>query len=568
MKRKLKRRSTNPKKTAPAHRRTKESEKTVLAIRRGKIDALVMPGANGNQVMTLQGAEHPYRVLVESINDGVATLDSTGIVLYANSRFGAIFRVPVENIIGTSLQRHVSSSDPQILQKLITRGLFNSSQGEITLHEAEGRSRLVRLAVNPVEGSDPPTVSMVATELTELAEANEALRSNEESLRKLSARLLTLQDEERRRIARDLHDITGQKLAVQSMGLSQVLNRKPSRLDEESQCILSECATLSRQVGEEIRTLSYLLHPPLLDELGLASAVRWYAEGFEQRTGIRVKVEVASDFVRLPADVEVTLFRIIQESLTNVQRYSGSQKAYVRVKLVSKDIEVQIGDYGKGIPACILDQKTGKIAPLGVGIQGMRERMRQLGGRLEISSRANIGTEVTATLPISRQQTVARSESAGTTSSSPGRRTESADAIQGILRKRILIADDHEMLRRGVRSMLEKESAWEVCGEAVNGQEAIDKATALSPDLVILDINMPVLNGLVAVRQILFNRPQTKILIFTVHDSDQTLKEIHAAGAHGYLSKSNASEDLLRVVKELLEIGESSPRAAVAGSQS
>jgi DNA-binding NarL/FixJ family response regulator len=121
------------------------------------------------------------------------------------------------------------------------------------------------------------------------------------------------------------------------------------------------------------------------------------------------------------------------------------------------------------------------------------------------------------------------------------------------------------MLRQGIRSMLEKESAWEICGEAVNGQEAVEKAIALSPDLVILDINMPVLNGLVAVRQILCSRPQTKILIFTVHDSDQTLKEIQAAGAHGYLSKSNASDDLLRVAKELLEIKPTS-RAAVAAS--
>lgn len=571
MKRRLKRRSAHPKKLAPVQSRTraKESEEIVLAIRRGKIDALVMPGSNGNQVMTLQGAEHPYRVLVESINDGVATLDSTGIVLYANSRFAAIFRVPIGKIIGTPLQSHLSSSDLQILQNLISRGLSNSSQGEIALQKVEGRPRIVRLAINPVEGSDPPTVSMVATELTELAEANEALRSNEESLRQLSARLLTLQDEERRHIARDLHDITGQKLAVQSMGLSHVLNCKSSVLEAESRRILSECASLSKEVGEEIRTLSYLLHPPLLDELGLASAVRWYAEGFERRTGIQVKVDVSSDFVRLPAEVEVTLFRIIQESLTNVQRYSDSLKAYIRVKVVSKEIEVRIGDYGKGMPAGVLDSRTGRIAPLGVGIQGMRERMRQLGGRLEISSRANIGTEVTATLPLSRQQTPARSESAGaTTSSSPRRTTESADANQSILRKRILIADDHELLRRGVRSMLEKETAWEVCGEAVNGREAVEKVTELSPDLVILDINMPVLNGLVAAGQILRNRPQTKILIFTVHDSDQTLKEIQAAGAHGYLSKSNASEDLLRVVKELLEIKESSPRAAVAGSQS
>ena len=568
MKRKVKRRNAPRGKSAPARSRegAKESEEIVLAIRRGKIDALVMAGADGERVMTLQGSEHPYRVLVESINDGVATLDLNGIVLYANRRFAAIFRTPVEKIIGTSLQGHLSPSYAPILQNLISRGLSNSSQGELTLHMAEGRPRMVRLALNPIGGSDPPTVSLVATELTELAEANEALRSNEESLRQLSARLLTLQDEERRHIARDLHDITGQKLAVQAMGLSQVLS-KTSGVDEDSRHLLSECAMLGKQVGEEIRTLSYVLHPPLLDELGLASAVRWYAEGFEQRAGIRMKVEVASDFVRLPADVEVTLFRIIQESLTNVQRYSDSQKAYVRVKQFSNRVEVQIGDYGKGIPANILDSKTGRIAPLGVGIQGMRERMRQLGGKLEISSRASLGTEVTATLPISRAQTVAQAECAGASdSSSPEPQSEPADANRSILRKQILIVDDHEMLRRGIRSMLEKESAWEVCGEAVNGQEAVDKTIALNPDLVILDINMPVLNGLVAIRQILRNRPQTKILIFTVHDSDQTMKEIQAAGAHGYLSKSNASDDLLRVVKELLEIKTSSSRAAVAGS--
>lgn len=115
--------------------------------------------------------------------------------------------------------------------------------------------------------------------------------------------------------------------------------------------------------------------------------------------------------------------------------------------------------------------------------------------------------------------------------------------------------------------MLEKQMDWDICGEAVDGQDAVDKATALGPDLVILDINMPVLNGLAAVRQILRNRPQTKILIFTVHDSDQTVKENQAAGAHGYLSKSNASDDLLRVVKDLLESKKSSS-AAVAGSKS
>ena len=182
-----------------------------------------------------------------------------------------------------------------MLRNLIAEGLLASTQGEITLGETEGRRRLVRLTLNPVLNSDPQTVCVIATELTELAEVNEALRANEESLRPLSGRLLKLQDEERRRIARDLHDITGQKLAVQSMELSQLLNGKSATLDAETRRLLSDCDTLNKQVGEDIRTLSYQLHPPLLDELGLSSAVKWYVEGFERRTGIRVKVDIDPD---------------------------------------------------------------------------------------------------------------------------------------------------------------------------------------------------------------------------------------------------------------------------------
>lgn len=406
----------------------------------------------------------------------------------------------------------------------------------------------------------PLTICMVATDLTELAEANDALRSNEQSLRLLSTRLLKVQDDERRRIARDLHDITGQKLAFQSIALSQILNRKSSGLDPESRRALLECSALSKQVGDEIRTLSYLLHPPLLDELGLSSAVKWYVEGFEHRSGIKVNVEIDSDFVRLSPDVEVTLFRVIQESLTNVHRYSASPNAFVRLKATSNEIELQIGDSGKGMSQDTLDAKTGKVVPLGVGIQGMRERIRQLAGKLEITSQPNQGTLVKATLPLSTAQ--ASEESAVSPALLSPTHASAPSSAHRTSRKQILIADDHEMLRRGLRSMLEKELAWEICGEAVDGQDAVDKAAELHPDLVILDINMPVLNGLAAVRQIRRNSPGTKILIFTVHDSDQTVKEIQAAGAHGILSKSNASEDLLRVVKELLASKQASSAAA------
>jgi two-component system, NarL family, sensor kinase len=533
----------------------RESEQIVLAIRHGKIDALVMTGSDGEQVVTLQGSDQPYRVVLEAINDGAATLDHSGTVLYANSRFAEILRVPEGSLIGTTLQNYLSPSTFEKLQRLITQGLTTDARDEITLESSEGRPRLVRLALKPMRNTEQTNVCLVATELTELVEANEALRSNEESLRQLSARLLKLQDEERRHIARDLHDITGQKLAAQSMALAKVL-RKAAGLDQESQRLLVECVTLSNQVSDEIRTLSYLLHPPLLDELGLSSAVRWYAEGYERRTGIKVEVKIPLDFGRLSPDVEVALFRVMQESLSNVQRYSESPRAYVRLKRLSSDeIQVQIGDFGKGMHPATLNTSTHTAAPLGVGIQGMRERMRQLGGKLEITSRLKHGTLVTATLPMVHPQANPSEESMTNTTveSATSRGTDTPTPGRDAPRKKILIADDHEMLRRGIRNALEDRQDWQICGEAVDGQETVNKVNTLRPDLVILDINMPVLNGLAAVRQILRNRPQTKIVIFTVHDSELTLKEIQAAGAHAYVSKNDASDALLRVVEDLLE---------------
>jgi two-component system NarL family sensor kinase len=194
--------------------------------------------------------------------------------------------------------------------------------------------------------------------------------------------------------------------------MSQVIN---ATTDAATKSALAECQELTRQVGEEIRTLSYLLHPPLLDELGLSSAVHWYTQGFEKRTGIHVEVDIPRDFLRLPAEVETALFRVIQESLTNVHRYAESPKAFIRVARASNEVKLEIGDYGKGVRTEILKSSRDAMTPLGVGIQGMKERMRQLSGHLEVTSRPNKGTVVTATLPIREQrpQTLADSSPAG-----------------------------------------------------------------------------------------------------------------------------------------------------------
>lgn len=553
-KKKISRRSRIKRSLVPRHKRnTAEAEEIVLAIRRGGVDALVMEGTHGEKVVTLQGTEHPYRVLVESINDGAATLDADGRVLYANSRFAQILNIPVGKLTGSSLHNNLSPGQSENLKKLIRKALHRSSAVELTLDATAGRPKLVRFTLRPLKDSDIHKVGVVATELTELVEANEALKSNEESLRQLSARLLQLQDEERRRIARDLHDVTGQKLAVLSMALSGVLNRPNGSLDADSQRALTESLAWSKEVAAEIRTLSYLLHPPLLDELGLSSAVKWYLAGFTSRTGILMETEIPSEIQRLSPDAEVAIFRVLQESLTNVHRYAESTNAVVRMDVTGDEIKLEIQDFGKGVQSSRTSSPNGSVARLGVGIQGMTERMRQLGGKLEITSSPNKGTLVTATIPLSSSAAIPAQSS--TVLVSPLNSTSDlAGPVANTLRKRILIADDHEMLRRGVRNTLQTELDLEICGEAVDGQDVVEKVKTLRPDLVILDINMPALNGLVALRQILRLRPQTKVLVFSVHDSDQTVKEVHAAGAHGFISKGKDSQDLLRVVREILNL--------------
>ena len=520
--------------------RVAELEATLLAIRQGDVDALVINSPQGDQVFTLHGAEHPYRVLVETINEGAATLDAEGTVLYANTRIAEMLGVPLEKFIGGSIQNHVPAGQQEKVQSLTDTGRRGTASGEISFEQPDGRRRLIRLSLNPVRDSNMEIICVVATDLSELVGASDALKANEDALRQLSSRLLQLQDDERRRIARDLHDVTGQKLALQSITLSRLLRTKASGNDHALTEALTECLDMTNQISEEIRTLSYILHPPLLDELGLPAAVKWYSQGFESRTGIHVEVDVPSEFVRLPADVEVTLFRIVQESLTNVHRYSGSPEAYIRIRADAEELRLEIGDFGKGMPPKQVKATSNTLAGLGVGIQGMRERMRQLDGTLEIMSQPDHGTVVSARMPVRDPR------------SEPSTSSEKSAQEQGS-RRRILIADDHELLRHGVRTLIENEANWEVCAEAVDGREAVDKTLATSPDLLILDLNMPVLNGLEVVTQILRQRPQTKILIFTVHDSEQTVREILAAGAHGYLSKGRAGRDLVNAVKAILD---------------
>lgn len=543
---KHKKETNGAKELADLRTRVSELEETLRAIRNGEVDAVLVSGPRGEQVYTLQGAEHPYRLLVEKIDEGAATLADDGTILYSNKSFAGIFEVPLQRFIGAQLQDFVSGKDVDFLKTLIMGAKLATSRGEIRLNTGHGRPRTVRLTLSPNHELGVATICAVATELTEIVETNEALRVTESSLRQLSARLLQLQDEERRRIARDLHDITGQKIVVLSMGLDRMGHMSALRSPDARET-LKECRETVDKIGEEIRTLSYVLHPPLLDECGLASAVRWYAEGFEKRSGIKVHVEITPDLVRLSKDAETALFRVLQESLTNVHRYSGSSSAKVRISNGLGEVRLEVIDHGKGIKASSRNTEEGSTR-LGVGIPGMRERLHQLGGSLDVDFGTK-GTRLLAVVPLR----VASIEAPVAAEPGDSEAVEVPPTTDFASRKRILIADDHEVMRRGLRGLIESHEEWAICGEAVEGQEAVSKAKELNPDLVIMDINMPGLSGIDAAMHIRRENTLMKILFFTVHDSDQVVREIVDVGAQGYVAKSRAGQDLVEAVQSVLD---------------
>lgn len=236
----------------------------------------------------------------------------------------------------------------------------------------------------------------------ELEQMNVDLRQQAETVRELSGQLLRLQDEERKRFARELHDQVGQLLAAVSMKLATVAGER--NLSPLSAQAVKEGAELVSQLSREVRTISHLMHPPLLDEVGLESALRWYIEGFAERSGIGVDLDFPSPLKRLPHEMELSVFRMVQEALTNIHRHSGSPSARVCIARNRDQLKVEIRDAGHGIPPekQLLMSRAGRA---GVGIRGMQERIRQLGGTLLVQSDGS-GTILSADLPLPNEDTV------------------------------------------------------------------------------------------------------------------------------------------------------------------
>ena len=330
--------------------------------------------------------------LIESARESIVVLDSSLRVITANNSFYKTFHARPEDVEKQFIYRLGSGewNLPQLKTFLddILRRHSRIDDYTVRANFPNLGQRTMFLNARRIESNDGKDIILLAIEdLTQL-------ERSERAVRELSHKLLTAEDEQRRQIARDLHDVTGQKIAALKLNI-RALSKQQA--DPGSANVMAESVELAEQITNEIRGFSYVLHPPMLDELGLLAALREYADGVTRRTKLRLTLDVGDEFGRLPSYIELALFRVVQECLTNVLRHSGSPEATIRLQRQADQVVLEIQDSGRGASAASPESEPD--IKEGVGIAGMRERVHQLRGTLEIA-RARTGLTVTARIPL------------------------------------------------------------------------------------------------------------------------------------------------------------------------
>jgi two-component system, NarL family, sensor histidine kinase UhpB len=342
----------------------------------------------------LRESEERFRATFEQAPIGMAEISPQGDFERVNPKLCEMFGYSAEELLTRNARALTHREDLPATSALVAEVLT----GKRTTFETDKRyirkngSTLWAHAISTIlrdAAGAPRKFIAVIEDVTARKLADQAIQS-------LPARLLKAQDEERRRIARELHDSTAQELAVVAMNLGRLEEWIEGR-DPWAENLLADSLAVLAQGNRDLRTLAHLLHPPMLEELGLAGALRHYVEGFSQRSGIRVELECSADLERCSEGIETALFRVVQESLANVHRHSTSSCAFLKLVRAGDNIELTIADRGRGLPPGLLTGTAGE-ARIGVGISGMRQRMRQLKGRLDLSSDGQ-GTTVYAVLP-------------------------------------------------------------------------------------------------------------------------------------------------------------------------
>jgi signal transduction histidine kinase len=393
-----KRRSGKRRSAIPGLRaRLSEAEETLKAIRTGLVDAVVVSGPGGERALVIEGATHPYHVLLNAMGDGAALLDPDGTILFGNRRLGEIAGASLEGLRVSRFQQLVIPAERSRFETFLREGAGLSGAQEFAMVDGGGVATPVWIALSAVPvgagpapaGPDAPNgVAVLMAIITDLTDRKQA----EATRLRLLERLISAEDDERRRVARELHDETGQSLTALLVGLRAI---EDQAVATDVRSAAQRLRRVAAQTVDEVGRLARGLHPSILDDLGLAAAARRHVSDFTKAFGVAVDLRVDGTVSpRLPPLVQTTLYRILQETLTNVARHARAEVVVVELKYQGTVLELVVRDDGVGFDvAAALDQASG------LGLHGMQERVALLGGAVGIESTPGTGTVVRARIP-------------------------------------------------------------------------------------------------------------------------------------------------------------------------
>lgn len=373
--------------------RLRTAEDTLRALRGGEIDGVVVTRAGRDHVLTLPGADLPYRILLDQMFAGAVTLTPDGAIVYCNRRFADIVQRPLARIVGSALRQFVPPAEQPTLQALIERASENQTRGEVTFWGGDATPVPVSVTFAPLRLAGRAGLSGVIGVLVDATE-----RKRQEELRtRLIEQVMTAQDAERGRIARELHDETGQSLTALLVGLRTI---EEARTIAEAAELARQLRRIAAQTLDEVGRLSRGLHPSILDDLGLAAAVGRHLQEFARLHGVAVDGRLEGlDAEPLPPLVQTTVYRVLQETLTNVARHAGARSVSVRLVRDAATVELRVQDDGTGfdpaVPPAGTEGDRGRL-----GLRAMRERAALLGGSVEVESQPGAGTTITARFPL------------------------------------------------------------------------------------------------------------------------------------------------------------------------
>jgi response regulator RpfG family c-di-GMP phosphodiesterase len=484
-----------------------------------------MPGMDGFELAELmRGTERTRRIPIIFVTAGAVDMRRR----FQGYEAGAV------DFLFKPIEPRILQSKAEVFFELYRQRQEVARQRDQLRSAAEENARLLEESRRAEEALR----ELNATLESKVAQRTAQLQHRTRQLQKLTLEVAQTEDRERKRMAEILHDDLQQIIAGAKFHLSLMRNRV--KYDASVQAIVAKIDEMLKDAIEKSRGLSHELSPAVLHQGDFTETLRWLARQMQAKHGLAVHVRACG---RVPLRSEATrgfLYRTAQELLFNVVKHARVTEATLRIRQQGESVYLMVSDRGRGFDPCGLRETAG------FGLLSIRERIELLGGRMKIQSTQGKGSRFFIVVP--------DREAAGTAAAADGALPGPAQGVEYAAsgdrtRLRVLLADDHRIVREGLRSLLREEYNIEIVGEAVHGREAIDLTLRLKPDVVIMDVSMPLINGDEATRHIKEHLPQTRVIALSTYNEPETIQKMYRAGAEGYVLKTACAEELLAAIR-------------------